>query len=103
MFAVGRVYEFALSDWLQAGLLHQAAHLVTPELHVAVDQCCDKPAAAVTLAAAHERGTQMPARFVKYRRNCTMLGFVKSSQLTPRRRQVCATGTAFVCSSSMSR
>ena len=79
MLAVGRVYEFALPDWLQAGLLHQAAHLVAPDLQAAVGQCRDKPAAAVTLAAAHERGTQMHARFAKHRRSCTTLGLVKSS------------------------
>jgi hypothetical protein len=79
MLAVGCVYEFALPDWLQAGLLHQTAHLVTPDLQAAVGQFRDKPAAAVTLAAAHERGTQMHVRFAKHRRSGTTLGFVKSS------------------------
>jgi len=79
VLAVGRVYEFALPDWLQAGLLHQAAHLVTPDLQIAVGQCRDEPAAPVTLADAHKRGTQMRARFAKHRRSCVTLGFVKSS------------------------
>jgi len=45
MLAVGRVYEFALLGWLQAGLFHQVALLVTPGLQAAIGQCRDKPAA----------------------------------------------------------
>jgi len=79
MLAVGRMHEFALPDWLHASLFQQTAHLVTLDLQAAIGQCCDKSAAAVTLAAAQERGTQMHARFAKHRRSCTTLGFLKSS------------------------
>jgi len=41
------VHEFALSYWLQAGLLHQAAHLVTADVEAAISQRRDQATAAV--------------------------------------------------------
>jgi hypothetical protein len=79
MLAVGRVHELALPDWLQAGLLHQPAYLVTPDLKAAIGQRCNQAPAAVALPTAYERGTQMHARFAKSRRDSTAPGFVKSS------------------------
>jgi hypothetical protein len=89
MLAVGLMHDLALPNWLQAGLLHQSAHLVTPDLEAAIGQCCDQATAALTLAAAHERRTQMYACFVKSRLGGTVFGFVKPAKLTQKAAGLC--------------
>jgi hypothetical protein len=79
MLAVSRVHELTLPYWLQAGLLHHAAHFVTADLEAATGQRRDKPAATVALTTAHERGTQMHARFAKNRLGSTVLRLVESA------------------------
>jgi len=103
MLAVGRVHELTLPDWLQAGLLHQPAYLVTPDLKAAIGQRCNQASAAVASATAHVRGTQMHARFAKSRRDSTALGFIKSSPAHAKKSAGLCDSTAFVCSSSMRR
>ena len=58
--------------------MHQTAHLETADLKTAISQRRDEATAAVTLTAAHERSTQMHARFTKSRRDGTTLRFIKS-------------------------
>ena len=79
MLTISRVHELALPDWRQAGLLHELAYLVAPDLQAAIGKHRNQTAAAVTLATAHECCTQMHASFAKSRRDGTALGFIKSS------------------------